>query len=290
MPKLRFDSRLSIVFFVALTLLFGWCVASPLWLGKGLQEPNFTTIASLMMFTPSLAAMVILLLEGRGRAFLRETGLWPINRPRRFLASLPLAIAVPVLLVAQAPVVGTWLGVFPGDLQNFALLHFVAGTKGPALYLIDQAVLIAVAGLANALLAIGEEVGWRGWLWPRLLRFGKSVAILVSGVVWGLWHAPLILLGYNYPLAPVWGVFAMCGVCVVLGAFLGWIRTFSDSVWPAALAHGVFNASVGLTSLFMTVGASIDSTEASIMGWSGWVAPAVVIGFVYFLTARRRRA
>ena len=82
----------------------------------------------------------------------------------------------------------------------------------------------------------------------------------------------------------------MCGVCVVLGAFLGWIRTFSDSVWPAALAHGVFNASVGLTSLFMAVGASIDSTESSIMGWSGWVAPAVVIGFVYILTARQRRA
>ena len=72
----------------------------------------------------------------------------------------------------------------------------------------------------------------------------------------------------------------MCGVCIVFGAFLGWLRNFSDSVWPAALAHGVFNASVGLVSLFIVMGAPLDTTQASILGWSGWLLPTLVIAFM----------
>jgi len=275
------------VCFIGLSLILAWCVATPLWLGKGLNEPSFTTIASLMMFTPAAAALAVSLLERRGSAFLRDTGIWPLKRSMRFLVSVLLALLIPIALVVQAPFIGTWIGVFPGDLQNFTLLNFVSGTKGPVLYLADQALLIVLAGLANALLAIGEEVGWRGWLWPRLVPTGRLVAILFSGVIWGFWHAPLILLGYNYPLSPGWGVIAMCGVCIVLGAFLGWIRSYSESVWPAALAHGVFNASVGLTSLFMTLGASMDSTESSILGWTGWILPGVVIAVILLVSAIR---
>jgi len=288
-PRLRFGSRLSIVCFVGLSFLLAWCVATPLWLGSGLREPSFTTVAALMMFTPTVAALAVYLLERRGSTFVRDTGIWPVRRPGRFFASVVLAFLVPIALVVQAPFVGTWLGIFPGDLQNFTLLNFVAGTQGPMHYLADQARLIAIAGMANALLAVGEEVGWRGWLWPRLARSGKLMAILLSGVIWGIWHAPLILLGYNYPFAPGWGVAAMCGVCVILGAFLGWIRSWSNSVWPAALAHGVFNASVGLTSLFTTLGASIDPTESSIMGWTGWIAPGAVMALILFGIAMRAR-
>ncbi|TFH57774.1 CPBP family intramembrane metalloprotease [Glutamicibacter arilaitensis] len=123
-----------------------------------------------------------------------------------------------------------------------------------------------------------EEIGWRGWLWSRLQAYGQLISIVISGGIWGIWHAPLILLGYNYPFATgPWGVMAMCGMCIVFGAFLGWLRNFSDSVWPAALAHGVFNASVGLVSLFIVMGAPLDTTQASILGWSGWLLPTLVI-------------
>ncbi len=288
MPVLRFGSRASVVCFAVLSLVLAWCVALPLWLGDGLNEPYFSTVASLMMFTPATAALIVTLLERRGSKFVCDTGIWPIRRPLRVVVAVVLAFVVPVLLVIQAPFVGTWLGVFPGDLENFALLHFVAGSQGPRLYLVDQAVLIVLAGLTNALLAIGEEVGWRGWLWPRLAPSGKLGAILISGVIWGTWHAPLILLGYNYPFAPEWGVLAMCGACTVLGAFLGWIRSYSDSVWPAALAHGVFNASFGLTSLFMTLGASLDTTQSSILGWTGWILPGLVIAIILCVTAFRK--
>lgn len=264
--------------FCAISMLLAWGVALPLWFGAGILDPRLGLIASIMMFTPTIAVLVVAMFEGRVKTFIRDVGIWPVRRPVRFLVAMVLAYLIPLALIIQAPYVGTWLGVFPGDLEHFTVLHFIAGADGPAKYLLGQAGLIAIAGLVNTFFAMGEEIGWRGWLWIRLQKYGTVPAILLSGVIWGLWHAPLILLGYNYPFARgAWGLAAMCGLCIILGAFLGWIRSFSDSVWPAALAHGVFNASAGLVAIFMAMGASLDATEASIMGWSGWIIPGVVI-------------
>ncbi|MEF9873907.1 MULTISPECIES: CPBP family intramembrane glutamic endopeptidase [Micrococcaceae] len=269
---------LSIVCFCVLSVVLAWAVALPLWMGEGINDAKLPGIAMAMMFTPTIAALVIAIVERRLTSFTSEVGLWPIKRPGKFAIALVLSYVIPLGLILQAPFIGTWLGVFPGDLQNFTVLRVVSGQEGPTIYLLGQAGLIVVAGLMNSLFALGEEIGWRGWLWIRLQPYGQLVSILVSGVVWGIWHAPLVLLGYNYPMATgAWGVMAMCGMCTVFGAFLGWLRTYSDSVWPAALAHGAFNASVGLVSLFMVMGVPLDATKASIMGWSGWILPGIVI-------------
>lgn len=263
----------------------------PLWLGGGLNHPHFRWIAVAMMATPSIAAVVLAGLEGRITSFTRDVGLWPLAHPRRLIGSVLLAIAVSIFLIVQAAYVGTWLGVFPGDLANFTILNFLAGPSGPAEFLVNQFGLILLGGLLNLLPALGEEIGWRGWLWPRLQQYGQLTKILVSGVIWGLWHAPLILLGYNYPLAKgAWGLLFMCGMCVVVGAFFGWLRTLSGNVWPSAIAHAIFNASAGIISLFMLMGAVLDTQKASILGWSGWILPGLIIGLVLTFTAWRRSA
>lgn len=259
-------------------MILAWIVAMPLWLGGGLAHPSFTWIALAMMITPSIAAVIVASLEGKLGKFFEHVGMWPVRRPWRFITAMLLGILIPVFLILQAVFVGSWLGVFPGDLQNFTILKIVSGEDGIGHYLADQGGLILVAGLMNLLPALGEEVGWRGWLWPRLQPMGQLPAILISGIVWGIWHAPLILLGYNYPLADgAWGVVSMCGMCVVVGAFFAWLRTFSQSVWPAALAHAIFNAGAGLVSLFMVMGVILDAQKASILGWSGWILPGILI-------------
>ncbi|WP_417373530.1 CPBP family intramembrane glutamic endopeptidase [Glutamicibacter protophormiae] len=255
----------------------------PLWLGPGLGHPSFTWIALAMMITPSIAAVVVAALERTLGRFFADVGMWPVHRPWRFITAMLLGILIPVFLIIQAVFVGSWIGVFPGDLQNFTILKIVSGEAGVGRYLVDQGGLILVAGLVNLLPALGEEVGWRGWLWPRLQPLGQLPAILISGVVWGLWHAPLILLGYNYPLADgPWGVMSMCGMCIVVGAFFAWLRSFSQSVWPAAFAHAIFNASAGLVSLFMVMGPMLDTQKASILGWSGWILPTALITVMLF--------
>jgi membrane protease YdiL (CAAX protease family) len=93
-------------------------------------------------------------------------------------------------------------------------------------------------------LALGEEIGWRGFLYPRLrAKLGDTLAVLAVGVIWGVWHAPLLLLGYNYPtLAPGWRLVWMSVFCIELTAILAWVRQRSRSVWPAAIGHGTVNA------------------------------------------------
>ena len=110
------------------------------------------------------------------------------------------------------------------------------------------------------------------------MPLGAIPAVLISGLIWGLWHAPLILLGYNYPDAPGWlGLAAMVVVCVIFGAIFGWLRLRSGSVWPSALAHAAFNGAGGTFLLFARAGERIDTTQATVLGWSGWIVPLTFV-------------
>ena len=147
-----------------------------------------------------------------------------------------------------------------------------------------QVLLVVAAAPFNAIAALGEEIGWRGWLLPRLMPLGTLPALLLSGVIWALWHAPLILLGYNYPSAPGWlALVCMSAMCIVVGAVLAWTRLGSGSVWPAALGHGAFNTAAGLYLVFDAAGQKVDPTQATVLGWTGWLFPAV-LAFLLFHT------
>ena len=109
------------------------------------------------------------------------------------------------------------------------------------------------AGLTlNAIFAFGEEIGWRGYL-LKLFK-GKSflATALWTGVIWGFWHAPLILNGHNCPQHPVAGVFMMVAMCVALTPMLMYFRLKSGSVIVPAIMHGTFNGVVGLSMILVT--------------------------------------
>jgi membrane protease YdiL (CAAX protease family) len=104
-----------------------------------------------------------------------------------------------------------------------------------------------VAGITiNALFAFGEEAGWRGFLLGELRHLGFWNSSLVIGIIWGIWHAPLILMGHNYPDHPQSGVFMMIVFCMLFSPLLTLVREKSDSVLAAAILHGTFNATAGL--------------------------------------------
>ena len=96
----------------------------------------------------------------------------------------------------------------------------------------------------------GEEFGWRAYLTPKLEKLMPStLAITVNGVIWGLWHAPLIAKGYNFgtEVHPAIAVTMMCVSCVILSFILTWLTKRTGSVYPAALFHiviDVFNTSM----------------------------------------------
>ena len=104
---------------------------------------------------------------------------------------------------------------------------------------------------------------------PKMAEKIKPIPmLLLSGVIWGLWHAPLTALGHNYGVGyagfPFTGILAMCGFCIVLGIFLSFVTLKTGSCIPAVLGHGAVNSIVGIGIYFTTnggnpfVGAAVD--------------------------------
>jgi len=116
-----------------------------------------------------------------------------------------------------------------------------------------QAMLIAP--LINGFFTFGEEFGWRAYLQPKLMPLGGRTAVLLVGLIWGLWHAPIIAMGHNYgfdyPGAPWSGILMFVWIAVLFAALLGWVTVRGGSVWPAVIGHGAINGIAGLGVLFV---------------------------------------
>ena len=110
-----------------------------------------------------------------------------------------------------------------------------------------------MAGLTiNGICAFGEEVGWRGFLMQIFKGKKFLCAALWIGIIWGFWHAPIILNGHNYPQHPVIGVFMMVVFCLLMTAPLMYFRIKSGSVLVPAIMHGAFNGVAGLSILLVS--------------------------------------
>lgn len=132
--------------------------------------------------------------------------------------------------------------------------------------------------------ALGEEIGWRGYLLPNLLKImGQRNAVLLHGLLWGLAHAPLIYFGFNYG-ADYWGVpwsgiLMMTLVCVVLGAWLAYVTIQSESILPAVLFHGASNVIGEMAVLvsFLSISPLVGPSPTGLVGMSGLLLAAVLL-------------
>ena len=121
---------------------------------------------------------------------------------------------------------------------------------------------ITYAPFINMVPAFGEEIGWRGMLFPTLCELiSPRAAALVSGIIWGVWHAPAIAMGHNYgmtyPGFPWAGIMTMTVACTAMACWLSYLRMRSGSVWPCALAHGSFNAIANVGVMFCATGQTL---------------------------------
>jgi len=144
----------------------------------------------------------------------------------------------------------TWLlGLGQPDWTvNYFKNQFVtAGVKVPAIpspfviWPLLFLVSLFVAPFVNSLFAFGEELGWRGYLLPKLMPLGKPRAYLLSGIIWGLWHLPLVLAGFMYPGYPVLGMLMFIILTTVLSIYINELTLRHQSSVLAGWIHGVFN-------------------------------------------------
>ena len=123
----------------------------------------------------------------------------------------------------------------------------------------------------NALFAFGEEIGWRGFLHRELAHLGFWKLSYATGFIWGIWHAPLILHGLNYPQHPVEGIGMMIVFTTLLSPLLTYIRIRTKSVIGAAIMHGTVNGVSGISVAFAKGGSDL------IVGLTGLSGFAVLL-------------
>jgi len=138
-----------------------------------------------------------------------------------------------------------------------------------------------IAGITiNAVAGFGEELGWRGFLQKELGYLGFWQSSIVIGLIWGVWHAPIILQGHNYPEHPQLGVFMMIVFTILLSPIFSYVRLKAKSVIAAAIIHGSLNATVGLPLMVIKGG---NDLTVGVTGLAGFIALALAnLGlFVY---------
>jgi len=236
-----------------LLLAFGgaWIFQAAGVLALGSYLPAYTILLALSMFVPLLAVVI-----ASGGIRSAQSGiLWKVQWKRSWKWYLA-AMFSPLLFV----VVGAALYflLFPADFDPG--LGFFIQAAGSTLPDNSPRLLLAAAalqatlfgGLINTFFAVGEEAGWRGYLTPALAsRFGRTRGLLLSGVIWGMWHWPIIIFaGYEYGTgywgAPFSGIAVMCLFTTAFGILLSWLYEKSGSIWVPALAHGAANACAAL--------------------------------------------
>ncbi|MGP4093207.1 lysostaphin resistance A-like protein [Nonomuraea sp. KM90] len=271
--------------FIVLAFGLSWAAALPLWLGGGLSSPLTQALGTLLMFTPAVGVLGVWAVSRTPfREWARETGLTLGERKGRTgLLVLTAWLGVP-LLVFVAMGISAALGLVSLDLDGLSIYREAMearGVQAPAdlgtVALLQIVIGVAAGPVLNGIPALGEEWGWRGWLVPRLVATnGVLAGLLISGFVWGLWHAPLTLLGYNYPRLGSWAALAFIGFCVLAGVLLGWLRLRTGSVWPAVVAHASLNAIASVALLLGDASDPPNELLAGITGVVGWLLLAVL--------------
>ena len=216
-------------------------------------------VIALMMFVPMLGV----LLSGEK---LKAMGWKP--QIRKNIKTILIAWFSPVILTAVGAVLyfilfpkhfdlsGEYVAVV-GGAQVLEQMN-AQGISYPVYVMISVISSITYAPLINMFTALGEEIGWRGFLYPQLKAgLGQKKGLLLGGVIWGAWHWPLIwLIGYEYGAAagnptgyvgfPVTGMLVFSVFTTGLGILHDWLYEKSGSIWVPSLFHGAINAAWAL--------------------------------------------
>lgn len=276
----------GVVWFLVIAFGLAWIAwEAAIRSGVSVLSWQFQLFALPGAFAPAVASFVVrkwITREGFADAGL---GLHPRGWPYYVFAwLLPLVVVGVIILEAGA------LGIGRPD---FTLARAIAAhPAGRDMSSMSHVGLLIIPQFMATALAVtpvlwGEEFGWRGYLQQRLFVGRPVAAAVATGLIWGVWHFPLTLRGYDFPDHPVLGSGLLTVVAVLLAYIFGWIRERSGSIWASSLAHASTNAVGGLALLWFA-----GAAGPSVVSYGGVLAvpPLLLVCVLLFLTGYRGRS
>ena len=210
-----------------------------------LRPALLLTVSSLMMIPSVIGLLLALILRlAGGKQSFSAAGLGGGK------AKWWLWLSLAVILYMGLQTALNWLfkmGSQP-DLSSLFAQGAAAGMSGTLFFVILTVQTVLLGPFLGLLITLGEEYGWRGYLQPALTKMGRVRGVALVGVIWGIWHWPIIWMGYNYPGHPWLGSLLMMLLCIGLAFILGYAVLKARGVWIAAFLHATFNQ---VSSYFM---------------------------------------
>ena len=294
--------QIGIFLLITFVLTYGTEIFGIMPLAGGTEEQEAMVAQSMIssvMFLPAIGALLTRLIT-KERITARTLMLnIELKKDLKYYGLMWFGFALLILFGAAL-----YFLIFPNQFDaNLGYMQAVADAQGLEATQTDlqQAVLMQIvvgvllAPFVNLINCFGEEWGWRGFLLPKLLKQFKVVpALILNGLIWGLWHAPLTIMGHNYgigyPGYPVTGILAMCLFCIVTGIILSYVTIKTKSCIPAIMGHGTLNgfASAGIlfSSLEHPYNVFLGPAPTGLIGGLGFIALA---GFLLYLLYKEEK-
>lgn len=272
--------RLIIYLLISFGLTFLWyAIARPK--GKTWNEMSYEmqSFVALGMLFPMIAHVLTRFITKEGFAMTGEDSMMlGISFKNRKWVYFLIAVILP------------WIYM---ELGNLILLLICPDLYDPQYYQtlgIEKNMLFIlpinamVSGTIISFAAFGEEGGWRGYMMPKLMKItSRKKALLIGGIIWGLWHAPLTCIGHNfgtdYAGFPYLGIAMMCIFCILLGIILAFLTEMSGSVWPAAIMHAVNNSQPSILNGYLNK-EKVDNIFGLPTGWVGLLISTLLVAII----------
>ncbi|MFC2151554.1 lysostaphin resistance A-like protein [Bacteroidota bacterium] len=234
----------------------------------GIESPLFP----IMMIFPAVIAVIFRLVKKEG---FKTVG-WKLKKwwyifPAIFI---PIAIVLGTVYILEIFNWGTWseqIFVFKDGMLESSKIDLLLGREiqSIAFFVLNFIVSHIVFLIGGSIFTFGEEFGWRGYAQEKLInKFGLNKGLILLGIIWGYWHLPIILMGYNFPEYPILGGLLLMPVMTIfLGIFFGWIYIRSGSIWIPVLVHTVINTMAQLFYGGMTINQPVNLGILLFIAW-----------------------
>jgi membrane protease YdiL (CAAX protease family) len=209
-----------------------------------------------LMLFPAIVAIVFRVINNEG---FRNVG-WGLRRwwyviPALILPIIVILLVSFLLLTLDLATLSDSPFLFKAGMVEIREVPLVLGshTQNIAFFVLNFMLSLFVQSLLGSIVTIGEEFGWRGYAQEKLIRkFGLNRGLILLGVIWGYWHLPIGLMGWNFPNQPVLGALLLTPLgTVFIGIFFAWLYLRSKSIWMPTLAHAASNLSFSILSMEM---------------------------------------